>query len=261
MARRHQMCGHGPAHPTQTDEPDHCQLLSSASHTQVVAERRPGMCRRDADPGPPGVHLDGVDQRARPAAHHRDPVGQGYRLVDVVSHEQDRARVELPVGLELLMQLPPIDCVEMGEGLVEEQDLGVVGDAPTQPGHGLLPQGERVRPLRPHPAQTHASGVEVANLLIDLLGLLTELGADGDISLHRPPWQQTRVLEHERGLLLVSLLADELDPTRRGLLQTGHDPKQACSCHNRWARPRRGRCPTSPRDRDRTRTRVGMSPP
>ncbi len=42
MARRHQMCGHGPAHPTQTDEPDHCQLLSSASHTQVVAERSPG---------------------------------------------------------------------------------------------------------------------------------------------------------------------------------------------------------------------------
>ena len=76
------------------------------------------------------------------------------------------------------------------------------------------------------PVQPHPLGVEVANPPVDLGWLLAELGADGDVPLHRPPREETGVLEDQGGLLLVTLLPDEIDPSRGRPLQTGDDAEE-----------------------------------
>src|SRR5947209_6517745 len=84
-----------------------------------------------------------VDDRLGPAGmgrHHHDAIAKNYRLIDAVRNEDDRFLRLFPDAQEFLLQEYLVLLVERGEGLVHEQDIGVLGE------------GARDRDALPHPA-------------------------------------------------------------------------------------------------------------
>jgi hypothetical protein len=115
-----------------------------------------------------------------------------------VGDEQDR---ELPFGadaVELVVQQVPGHRVESAEGLVHQQDVGVLCERPGE--RDPLPHaaGKLVRPLPAEPAKVH--------YLEQLRGPLLALrparadGPQGKLHVARggQPGEQRRLLEHER---------------------------------------------------------------
>ncbi len=82
---------------------------------------------------------------AGPRRQHRHAVGHEDRLVDVVGHEQHRLAVGFPDPQQQLLHQRPGLVVERAERLVEQEDLGVVGQRAGQ-GRALLhAAGQRAR--------------------------------------------------------------------------------------------------------------------
>ena len=81
-------------------------------------------------------HLDLGDDAARARRHHDHAVGQVERLLDVVGHEQRRARLRLERLGEPRLHLRAGERVERGEGLVEQQQRPA-GEERAQEGDAL----------------------------------------------------------------------------------------------------------------------------
>ena len=77
-----------------------------------------------------------------PCAHHRDPVAEPHRLLDVVGDEDDRLADGLLQAQELRLQPLAHDRVDGGERLVHQQHRRVGGQRPGDPGPLPLPAGE-----------------------------------------------------------------------------------------------------------------------
>src|SRR5688500_9592354 len=89
----------------------------------------------------PQLELDAPGARR----HHRDAVGKENRLVDVVRDEQDGLAIGLPDAQQHLLHQRPRLVVQGAEGLVQQQDLRIVGERPGERGALLHPAGEHLR--------------------------------------------------------------------------------------------------------------------
>ena len=81
-----------------------------------------------------------------PGIHDHDPVGQGHRLDLVVGHVNRRRRDLLMHLFDLGAHLHPQFGVEIGQRLVEQEDLGVAHDRPAHRHALTLPAGKRLWP-------------------------------------------------------------------------------------------------------------------
>ena len=70
--------------------------------------------------------------RAGPLGEHEHAVGELRRLLDVVGHEHDRARLLAQQPRQLAAHAEAGQVVEGREGLVHEQQVGVAGQGPRQ---------------------------------------------------------------------------------------------------------------------------------
>src|SRR5262245_55506819 len=86
-----------------------------------------------------GLHAAGA------GGHHRDPRAHEDRLVDVVGDEEHGLAVRLPDAKEELLHQRARLVVERPEGLVEEQDLGIVRERPRERGALLHAAREHLR--------------------------------------------------------------------------------------------------------------------
>ncbi len=134
-------------------------------------------------------------------AQDHDPVTELERLGEVVGDEDHRL-AELAVQPDdLVLHVAPDERVERGEGLVEEQHLGVAGQRPRQSDALLHATGELVGvgllvALEPH--QLDDLGGLGATVL---LGDAAHLEAVGHVVDHLAVGQQAEVLEDHRHLL------------------------------------------------------------
>ena len=85
---------------------------------------------------------------SRAARQQHDPVAQAGRLPHVVGDEQDREAAARPHPLELVVEDVAGHGVEGAEGLVHEQDVGVLGQGPGQRHPLAHAAGQLVGPLR-----------------------------------------------------------------------------------------------------------------
>ncbi len=140
-----------------------------------LADRRRGEAERTGRPGEAAaeqVHradelrdeavrrmVEELDRRAdllnHALVHHRDPVAGGHRLLLVVGHE-DRGDAEAP--LQLLQFLPRLHAqlgVEVGQRLVEQQDLRLDRESARDRHALLLAPGKLAGAARLEPGELH----------------------------------------------------------------------------------------------------------
>ena len=139
--------------------------------------------------------LGGADLLDPPVPHHRDPIPQAHRLIEVVGDEQDRLpELALQVD-ELVLHLTADERVECGEGLVHEQDVGLGGQGPSQSDPLTHSAGELaglvVRPALEPDHREGPLGPAPAVGTIDALDLQTV----GGVLPHRPVREEGEVLE------------------------------------------------------------------
>jgi hypothetical protein len=115
-----------------------------------------------------------------------------------VRDEQHGQRLLPPDPFELVVEQVPGHRVERAERLVHQQDVRVLGERPGQ--RDPLPHaaGELVRPLATEPLEPddleQVLGPPPPLALVDALEPQREL----DVSGHRQPREQRRLLEHQR---------------------------------------------------------------
>ncbi len=137
-----------------------------------------------------------------PGVHHRDAIAEPQRLVDIVTHVQNRTLVGLEQAHEVLLEHPLQVRVQGAEGLVQHEDAGARRQHAGQ-GHALLlAAGELGRVALSEAAQPEA---------LQLLGHQSlPLGprhlapdARGNVVGHGEVREQHVVLEQERRLALL----------------------------------------------------------
>lgn len=132
--------------------------------------------------------------------HHHDALAEKDRLVDIV-RDEDHADAEfLPQAQQLVLQRGARDGVDRREGLVHQQDLGLVDQGA---GHGnplAHAAREFVRVAIRHLRQT--DDIEEAPGLVPAFGLAdaTHLQAELDVLPHRHPGKQRILLEDDAAL-------------------------------------------------------------
>jgi hypothetical protein len=181
--------------------------------------------------------VDPRDRADPPGAsrEEHDAVGQEDRLGDRMRDEHDGRLRRLGEPLQLEVHLVARDRVERAEGLVHEQDLGVVaqgssnGDALAHAARELprerlleaLQADELAQLVRPAPALA----------LVDL----AQRQRQPDVLLDRVPGEEVRVLEDEAELAQRLVVAVIAAPQRAAadrhlagarLRQAGQDPQQ-----------------------------------
>src|SRR5699024_9265765 len=87
-------------------------------------------------PGPLSVDGELLDDSAGAAGQQHDPVAQAHGLTHVVGDEEDRQPFLPPDPLQLVVEDVAGHGIECAEGLVHEQDVGVLGQGSGQ-GHTL----------------------------------------------------------------------------------------------------------------------------
>ena len=209
------------------------------------ADDRGGVARRASSGVPSAI--------TRPRAMHDDAVGEVLRLVHVVRGEQDRL-AELAQAGDQLPRLAAGGRVEAGGRLVEEDQLGVAGDAEREVQPAALAAGERrPRGASPRSASPTSSSTSSAGARVRVGGAV-EL----DRLAHRDRRVQPVLLQHdadplaERALALGGVEAEHGRPRRRRPCGGLRGSRRASSCRRRWGRgaraPRRGG-PSGPRRR------------
>jgi hypothetical protein len=131
-----------------------------------------------------------------PALENGDPVADLERFVEVVTDENDRLLQVFLQQQELVLQLVADQRIERRERLVHEQDVGVGGEGARE-AHALLHaagqlMAELARPLR-QADHRQLFGDDLVHLR---LRRPTKLEPEGDVLLHRAPWQKRELLEH-----------------------------------------------------------------
>ena len=137
---------------------------------------------------------------AAPAVHHGHQVGQDQRLVVIVCHVHG-GDLELPQqDLEIHPVLLAQRLVEIGEGLVDQEQAGVARDAAAERHALLLAAGERGRLAIEQLGQLHAH--QLARALV--------LGPGQGVELRRlPPEQEVRQHVGPRGHVRIERVALE----------------------------------------------------
>ena len=139
--------------------------------------------------------LGGADLLDPPVPHHRDPIPQAHRLIEIVSDEQDRlSKLALQVD-ELVLHLTADERVECGEGLVHEQDVGLGCQGPSQSDTLTHSAGELTRfVVRPALEPDHREGPLGPAPTIGTIDAL-DLQTVGGVLPHRPVRKEGEVLE------------------------------------------------------------------
>ena len=163
-------------------------------------------------------HVDDVvlgavlgDQRADIAAvaHDGDAVGDDLDLVHAV-RDVDDAQLLLAQIADDLEQLLDLRLGQRGGGLVEDDDLGLVGDGLGDLAHLLLADGQVAHLL---------GGIDLdAQLLEELLGLLVHLRVVDEAALHELAADED-VLRNGQVVHHVQLLVNDDDARLLGLLR------------------------------------------
>ena len=170
----------------------------------------------------------GLHDAAR--VHHRHPVAQNQCLLPVVGHEH-RGHLRIPQQLAHLgAHLAPQGGVQVGEGLVQQQDRGLGGQCPGQRHPLLLAAGKGVGGAALHTRQVYQ---------IQRLGHLGGPLAAGDpvahVAGHIQVGEQRPVLEHHAhmavlgpnpGAAAVHCGSVQADLPLIGPLQPGDEPQQ-----------------------------------
>jgi hypothetical protein len=194
--------------------------------------------------GPPGgrrgVHVLGRAGLLDPAvAHDDDHVGERQGLLLVVGDEQGAGAGGPEDRGDLLAQRHPQPGVERGERLVEQHDLGLVGQGPGE-GDALALAARQLVGVGPGP-------VGEADQLEALLDAARPRLAEADVAGHGQVREQRTVLEDHAhpplvGLLPRAVAGDEPvadgDGAGVGHLEAGDDPQQRRLA--RAARPEQG---------------------
>ena len=188
--------GDGETAHGRLDEPAvDCMALHDVCGAEEIGHER--AARRPVDGGRVANLLD------VPAVHHHDAVGDRQRLRLVV-RDVERGDVEAPLQLadfepHLLAQLG----VEVGQRLVEQQNVRPRDDRPGERDALLLPAGELPGTARFEAAQAHH-----LQRFLDARRLLgrrqvAHLEAEGDVLRDAHVREQRVGLEHHRGVALV----------------------------------------------------------
>ena len=134
-----------------------------------------------------------VDLHEPAVAHDRDLIAEPERLLEIVGDEHDGLAQLTLQSCDLVLHVTPDQRVEGGEGLVEQEDLGIVGERAREADALLHAARQLVGVALAEAAETdqveHVARARVALRLRFALYLETER----DIVEHPPVRQQTEV--------------------------------------------------------------------
>ena len=211
-----------------------CVLLARGVDRQAWAWRRTSSAAASVISAARRGHLGGVhaarpldvdgelaDHPAGPARQQHDPVGEAGGLAHVVGDEHD---AEVPVGpqpLELVVEQVAGHGVEGAEGLVHEEDVGLLGEGPGDGDPLAHAAGQLVGPLVAEPVEV--DGVQELLGLpgpLALRGTPAQLEGELDVAADREPREQRRLLEHQGDP------AAAVDGARRRGVEAGDEVEQ-----------------------------------
>ena len=164
--------------------------------------------------------------QSRPGAHHRDAIAKHDRFFDVMGDENHGFLVALPDAQKLLAHDETGLRVEVGERLVHQHHLGIVGQRPRD-GNLLFHAARKfVRPSAGEIQQPHHFEKKAADAFINRRLFLAKLRAQRHVFFDRAPGHQRRLLKHHRNGRLRMLLADELHGAGGRGFQAADDVQQ-----------------------------------
>src|SRR5262245_962347 len=142
------------------------------------------------------LRLDAAGTRA----HDDDAAAEEDRLFDVMRDEQHRLLVALPDLEQHLLHQRTGLVVERTKGLVEQQDLWIVGERPRDRGALLHAAGELLWPVIFEAGQSDLADERIRDLAT--LGLRNPAFAQAecDVLPHGQPRKQRVVLEHHAAI-------------------------------------------------------------
>ena len=170
--------------------------------------------------GPRDVDRELGRDLAGAAGQQDDAIPEAHGLAHVVGHEQDRAAGGLPDPLELVVEDVAGHGVERPEGLVHQQDLGLLGERAGEGDALAHAARELVRLALGERAQLDELQQLLDPLLALRLGHLAQAERQLDVALHVQPREQRGLLEHERRV------ADALDGAGGGAVEAGDEVEQ-----------------------------------
>ena len=164
----------------------------------------------DEHVGGPAVDLLGrPDLLQHALAHDRDPAAHGHRL-DLVVGDVHRRDPEPLVELDQLQPRLQAELrVEVGEGLVHQERLGLPHDRPRERDALPLPARQLAREALEEFLEREDPGGPLHGRLDLALGLLRDAEREGDVLVHRHVRVQRVVLEYHRDVPLHRI--DEVD--------------------------------------------------
>src|SRR3954463_5164784 len=181
---------------------------------------RPGARNRDGDP---------LQQSPRPRRHDEDAIGQEHRLRDRVGDEEDGLAPLEPDALQFEVQALARHRVERAEGLVHEEERGIVHEAPGD--RTPLLHSARKLPRIPMLEPAEADEAEKLEGTGAVLLPAEALHVDGKqhVFQHGPPGKEHRRLEDDSYVAARSGdgRAPELDLPAARRKQPGEDLEQS----------------------------------
>src|SRR4051794_35549016 len=181
----------------------------------VVARVRQG----PSGPGPYG---------GRARGHDPDAASEEDRLLDVVRDEEDSLAFGLPDAEQQLLHQRAGLVVEGAERLVEQQDLGVVGERPGDRGALLHAAREHARVVALEPLQADLGDISPDDPLALGPSHAALAQAEGDVALDREPGEERVGLEHHAAVRpgAAHLLAVEQHAPGARPVKAGDDAEQ-----------------------------------
>ncbi len=174
------------------------------------------------------------------AVHDDHPIGERHRL-DLVMGDVDRRRRNFLVHLlDLGAHLDAQFGVEIGQRLVEQEDLGVADDGAAHRDTLALPARQLLRPAAEQVGDVENAG-GILDPLLDLgLRKLLQPQTERHVLVHGHVRVERVVLEHHRDVPVlwrhvVDQLVADIDLARGRFLQTGNHPQGRGLAAARWA--------------------------
>ena len=133
---------------------------------------------------------------ARTRAEHGHAIGHEDGFIDIVGHEHHRLALGLPDAQQQFLHQNPGLVVQRTEGLVHEQDLGIVGQR-TRDRRALLHAARQLLGVVIlEPAQAHLGNEVVAALFLNGFAHAFLAQSEADVLRHGQPGEQGVALKH-----------------------------------------------------------------
>ncbi|MHC2561173.1 hypothetical protein ACVIVD_003167 [Bradyrhizobium liaoningense] len=174
------------------------------------------------------VHIDFGLDAAGTRTHDDDAAAEEDRFLDVVGHEQHRLLVALPDPEQHFLHQGAGLVVQCAEGLVEQEDLRIIGER-TCDGRALLhAAGELLWPMVLEARQSDLADEGIGDLVPLVLRHAALAQAEGNVFAHRQPWEQRVGLEHHAaiGARPRHLAPVERDASAGRAVEAGDDAQQ-----------------------------------